>query len=402
MNENLDKVLAVDASLAGISGDMFISALLGLFENYNQELKLINDNLTKINPNLKLIMSLMDYKSFQGHQLKLIGNNEHLEMDQLKSKLNELIKIFNLSQILTEFSNGILDSLVDTETKIHQTNDLHLHELGTYDTLIDICVSAYLIQELKISKIQLSPVALGQGTFKSSHGILPVPGPAVQSLVEENNLITCEGPKDGEASTPTGIAILVNLQKYFGRSINTIWQKSSLGFGSKKWVDRGNYLRLRLGESTSETSYISILETNIDDLTGEKLGFASDKLLEAGALDVSYYPIFMKKNRPAYCLRVLCKTEETEHIAELIQLYTGTLGIREINVNRHLGNRQFDLNTVTINERKYEIRVKMGKYNYKIEFDDLVDISNKENIPINKLEKEIYAQLKQRLDEEKS
>ncbi len=384
-----NNVLAIDVSLSGISGDMFLAGLLELYSKDHNVDEIISYFLKEINSELlnpvEIKSNQISYHDFHGRLLSMKNNDKKIKIKEIRILMNKLFDNLNIRGVYRKIADNIFDIMVDAEKIVHNTDHVHLHELGTIDTVIDIAFSVFLLDKLQICSVVTSPVALGQGIVDTQHGKLPVPAPATLAIMQKYNIPSIPGPLGGEATTPTGMAIISSLNKNLEKSSTAVWKHNGLGFGQKKWQDRGNYLRLRLGEKTNTSSDISILETNIDDVDGELLGYAVDKLMSAGALDISYYPIFMKKNRPAYCMRVIVKRSDTDKISDMIQEHTGTLGVRVIDINRHIGARTITKENSMINDLKVEFSIKRGKYSYKIEFEDLKRISEQLDIPVIKL-----------------
>lgn len=395
------KILSLDVSLAGISGDMLLSALLELHSTiFSKEntLILINDFTNFIESELgietKILIENRYFGDFYGTGLILEKYNSKMEISDIKAIGKRICNEFLINNIYKKITESILEIMIEAEMEVHNKDHIHLHELGTLDTVLDIYLSVIILQKMEIQFFQHSPVALGQGIITTQHGKLHVPAPATLRILEKYNIPTVEGPTGGEATTPTGIAIIVAFSNNFQKSQSAIWKYSALGFGNKKWSDRGNFLRVRIGIPSLTRSKVSVLETNIDDMNGEILGYASQKLLDEGALDVSFYPIFMKKNRPAYCIRVIVKQEDEDRIGNLMQQETGSLGIRITEVNRHIGSRSILNKTAIIEGIELNFKVKSGIYYSKIEFEDLKRISEEFNIPIIKLKKILEQQLK--------
>ncbi|MCY3414781.1 MAG: nickel pincer cofactor biosynthesis protein LarC [Candidatus Heimdallarchaeota archaeon] len=381
------QTLAVDCALAGASGDMILAALIELYRAKYGHVEAVTAFIQELNSHLKTPISLdfeeIAYKDFKGTRLILQNTDISLDIDAIKNLLNTLMS--KSSKKIQALCSYIFDLLVDAEKEVHGHEHIHLHELGTVDTVIDICMTMRLIEELHIEQVLLSPIALGQGIVTTEHGLLPVPAPSSDIILQQTKLRTVPGPEGGEAATPTGIAIIAGLDAYFDSAINVVWKSSALGFGTKQWNDRGNYIRLRLGTLSHTASSISILETNVDDVTGEILGETMEVLLGEGALDVSFYPIFMKKNRPAYCLRVISTRQDEERIAELIQQHTGTLGVRVQHSNRHIGKREKIQKTIHFRGKEIQFSIKQGPFRSKIEFDDLRRLSRELGIPVLEL-----------------
>ncbi|MHA2169483.1 MAG: nickel pincer cofactor biosynthesis protein LarC, partial [Candidatus Kariarchaeaceae archaeon] len=335
-------VLAIDASVAGIAGDMLFSSLIGLQEKPSIVLENIEKIISNVS-NLDFHLSIVDkvYEGFTGKLLEITGGGQALTSNQLLDILGKCAQDLNLIEPYDKIARSTLDLIFEAERKVHSTTKIHLHELGTLDTIIDIIGCSFLLQQLQITGLLLSEVATGTGSSSSFHGILPVPAPATDYILQQGKIITCLGPQ-GEATTPTGAALLVAMTKHLPVVDSVAWERSSMGFGKREWKDRGNFVRTRLGLEAEESTKITIIETHIDDATGEILGNAMDELVNGGALDVSYYPIFMKKGRPAYCLRVLCNDDDTDTMAENIIQLTGSLGVRITKVRRHIGSRSIE------------------------------------------------------------
>jgi uncharacterized protein (TIGR00299 family) protein len=368
--------LAIDVDLAGCAGDMLISGIIGLFESQESILSDISDVYSGIlGSTVNLTIAEKKYNDMRGLHLT-IDKVVQLSYDQILELLPKFGSSLKMSLEFQSFCEETFKLILESERKVHGVEEVHLHELGTSDTIIDIVTTFYLIERLNISSILLSPVATGTGTIDTSHGILNVPTPVTQSIFETSNLVTCTGPLNGEATTPTGAAILSIIKNNFQIPRNVVWEQTSLGFGTRKWDDRGNFLRVRLGTKAKTYSKISVLETNLDDVTPEILGHAISQLMADGALDVSYYPITMKKNRPSYALKVICLLEDETRIADQVMRLTGTLGIRINTVDRHIGTRKIKTVKVKIKNQEFQLNIKIGKYRSKVEFDDIIRIAN--------------------------
>ena len=373
-------VLDINPSVAGIAGDMFFAGLLELVENAERALQKINNAIITIYPEVRIDSVPQTYQGFAGKRLDISHNDIRVSNEELENTLQILYGKLTISETYQEVGNKILSTLFEAEQSVHRSAEVHLHELGTVDTIIDIIGPIYLLAQLKIDAIMLQPIATGYGSVKTAHGMMPVPAPATQYILQKAQLATIKGP-NGEATTPTGIAIMASLSSLFDEAEQVIWDKTGLGFGTKSFHDRGNYLRLRVGHAAEEQSRIAILETNLDDISGEILGDALDRLIDGGALDVNYYPILMKKNRPAYTLRVLVKTPDIDAIAQQIMDLTGTLGVRVQAITRHIGSRAIEVKKIYIEEfnKEVEFRIKKG-IRTKIEFDDIIRIAEEVNL----------------------
>lgn len=390
------KILGIDVSTTGIAGDMFIAGLLNIVQNQNLILSDYLSHLNKVTHSSVMIdVQNTHYLGMEGYQLAITGNETRTSVEDLLANYDKLSESLQLEGVFKDFGKFVLDLLVQTEKRVHSQNDMKLHELGTLDTLIDASLAAFLLQELEIQYVQTSPVATGTGFVRTAHGSLPVPAPATQLIIEEFSIVTVNGSQ-GEMTTPTGMAIIAALTSMFLSPQTVIWEAHGLGFGTKTFTDRGNFLRVRLGKTTSQSSTISILETNLDDVSGELLGDAVEDLLSLGALDVNYYPIFMKKNRPGYCLRVLSPNDLEDKLVNAIMKYTGTLGVRIQHLHRHVGSREMSKSTWFVEEWDREVTVSVKKgIRQKIEFSDLKRLASEMDITPLQVEAVLYRYLRE-------
>ncbi len=377
------KVLALDVATAGISGDMFVSGLLNLYERMSggnlvkELLTSFSEKLNSLNQFNKISLELerKSYQGFTGYKIIIENEKQKISIQELKDYSNQLLKSFEIDPKYEKIGNEVIDILLDAEKHAHETDHIHLHELGMLDTVIDIALPMIIMSRLNIDTVQISPIALGNGTVDTAHGVLPVPPPAVAHISQKYSFRTIAEPDGGEATTPTGIAMIAAIQNNLKEAKEVIWEENGYGFGTRTWSDRGNFLRVRIGHPSTTASSVKVLETNIDDVSAEILGNVIDELMQKNALDVSYYPILMKKGRPAYCLRVISKDKDCESISEEIMRLTGTLGVRVFNIDRHIGERNIYSIKSTYDDTEIEFDVKYSKYNIKIEYEDLKRLS---------------------------
>lgn len=227
--------------------------------------------------------------------------------------------------------------VAEAESKAHglPIDQVHFHEVGAIDSIVDIISVAVCVDNLGVEEVIVSPLAEGHGHVRCQHGILPVPVPATANIAAAYGLQLRFTDNDGEMVTPTGAAIAAAL--HTGGRIPDSCRLLKIGMGAgNKEFKQANVLRAMLLEAgaTEDENRMWVMESNIDDCTGENLGFVMELLLEAGAADAWYTPVFMKKNRPAYQLSVLCKTEDARHLEEIILVHTTTIGVRRYPVER--------------------------------------------------------------------
>lgn len=280
--------------------------------------------------------------------------------------------------------------IAEAEATAHgvDIDKVHFHEVGAVDSIVDIVAASICIEDIGIDEIIFDKLSIGNGVIKCQHGIIPIPTPAVVNISSKYHIPLKTTNENGEMVTPTGIAILSALYKGNNTMDTFIINKVGIGVGNRDFI-RANILRGFLIEEKSNEEDIYLLETNIDDLTGEILGYTAEKLLKNNALDVWFSSIYMKKFRPAYKLSVICDEKNTQKIEKLIFKHTHTLGIRKTKINRLelkrnnskkiIYDREVNIKNFYIDNKKYE----------KIEYDDIKKIADDLNIAIKDIEKEL-------------
>ena len=232
--------------------------------------------------------------------------------------------------------------IAEAESHAHgmPVTDIHFHEVGTMDAIADITAVCFLMQKIAPDRVVVSPIHVGSGHVHCAHGILPVPAPATAFILR--GVPIYGGRIRGELCTPTGAALLRHFANEFGDM--PIMSVTSIGYGmGNKDFEEANCVRVMLGDAAGGTDEIIELNCNIDDMTGEELGYAFEKLLTVGARDVFATPITMKKNRPGILLSVLCDSSHKDSIVRAIFKYTTTIGIREKSLRRYVLDRSEDI-----------------------------------------------------------
>jgi len=383
------KILYYDC-FSGISGDMNLSAMvdLGVPEPF-----LINE-LKKLN--------ISNYELKIKNEIKrgISGKRIIIEIDQEKEKhhhrhlsdITSLIDQSDLNKNVKHRSIQMFNMLGEAEAKIHDKdiNEIHFHEVGAVDSIIDIVGAAICFDYLNPDKILCSAVELGSGFVKCAHGTFPVPAPATAEIL--TRIPVRSGGQPFEATTPTGAVILACYVDEFAKINDLIIQKTGYGIGHKD-SEKPNVLRLFWGElkefdTGTPTHYM--IECNIDDMNPELLEYFMDKLFETGADDVFITPVIMKKSRNASKLSVLCKQSVSNRISDILLRETSTFGIRQYSVEKTALERDF----IEIETAYGKVRIKRAFLNdemikQKPEYDDCVRISKKFNISINEVYKEI-------------
>lgn len=279
---------------------------------------------------------------------------------------------------------AVFAEIAEAESRVHgiPVDHIHFHEVGSMDAIVDIAAVCLLMQELKVDRVVASPVHVGSGSVRCAHGILPVPAPATAHILKEVPIYG--GSIPGELCTPTGAALLKHFVEEFGDMPTMRIHKIGYGMG-KKDFERANCVRVLLGEAEEKGDAIWELSCNIDDMTGEEIGFALEQLMAQGALDVFTTPIGMKKSRPGTMLTVLCREKEKEAFVEKLFRYTTTLGIRETLCQRHTLERK----VVTVETQYGSVRKKVssgyGIAREKWEYEDLARIAKEQNVSIQQI-----------------
>jgi uncharacterized protein (TIGR00299 family) protein len=283
--------------------------------------------------------------------------------------LEDIIEIINRSKINEKAKKtavAIFSRLAEVEAGIHgrKPNEVHFHEIGAVDSIVDIVSAAIGIEALGVEKVYCSALSVGGGSVKCAHGLLPVPAPATVELLK--GVPINGGPGQFELVTPTAAAVLTTIVDRFGPLPSMKIEKTGYGAGTLETKEFANVLRLFLGESVdadaADTDTVCLLETNIDDVSGEIVGYVMARLLEEGALDVFSTPICMKQNRPAVKLSVICETKDVTKLERLLFEEAVTFGIRRQILQRSKLVREF----VTVGTKFGEIRIKVGKLNGEV------------------------------------
>jgi uncharacterized protein (TIGR00299 family) protein len=395
----------LDPQNSGISGNMVLGALIDIGADKESAINIMEhyasyfgDIDIKIDKVKKSGISA-SYASLKSHDEGKITYKELME------KLTK-IKHEKVDNTILNFSKKVFKTLAEAEAKVHGTNldEVHFHEVGAADAVADIIGSAYCFYDLKfnIEKVYGMPVALGGGRIKSKHGNLSVPAPATLEILKDAPVFG--GPVDYELTTPTGAALYVNMVEEFCTFYPLISNKK-MGYGAGKLdLSIPNVLRIISGHLGSPTDNVSILETNLDNVTGEVIGHTFDKLLDAGALDVAVVPLLMKKNRPGHLLRVIARPGDCNDVSEAIIRETGTLGVRVLPyVHRNIVKRELIPIKIYINEIEREINIKIGKIgediiNYSPEYEDAKKIADETGVPLKDVMKRANETFKELLD----
>lgn len=373
------KVLYIDC-LNGISGDMFLSGLLDL--GLPEELLKGKLNTLKIS-DWALTITKVKKQGINCTGISVNSGETHPHRNL--SDINLIIDQSGLAGNEIDLAKRIFRRLAEAEAHVHGTSidQIHFHEVGAVDAIIDICSAAIGVCYFNPSKIVCSPIPVGSGYIKCAHGIIPIPAPATVELLK--GLPVYSNGMIGELVTPTGAAIASTISDEFGEMPPMNVERSGYGAGYKDF-DVPNVVRLLLGSSSNVGSEslkkekVTLIEFNVDDMNPEIISAVKDRLLSAGALDIWSQPAYMKKGRLGFIVSVLAECNSVEILSEVIFNETSTFGIRYIDYMRSILDRRW----ISVTTRYGIIKVKIGYRDGKIytvspEFEDCkraADISN--------------------------
>ena len=283
-----------------------------------------------------------DHEHHHHHDHVHDQNHHHHHEHRGLPEIRHIIAHTAISDHAKELANQIFDILAEAESKAHglPKDQVHFHEVGAVDSIVDIIAAAVCVDQLGIEEVILPELSEGKGFIRCQHGMIPVPVPATANIVAAHGLSLHPIGVEGEFVTPTGAAIAAALMT--SKTLPSGYSIEKIGIGAgKREYERPSLLRAMLiEESKKDSDLIYKLESNIDDCSGEVLGYTMDRLMEAGAKDVHYTPVFMKKNRPAYQLNVICSEDKISALEEIIFSETTTIGIRRVRMERTVLSRE--------------------------------------------------------------
>ncbi len=383
----------------GAAGDMLTAALSELVSDHEN----VVDKLNSLNiPNVEY---KKDYKISAGirgaHMHVYVKGVEEASVDVAGddnksseyshtsiSDIEEIVAGLNASERVKNDILGIYRIIAEAESYVHgkEVSEIHFHEVGNMDAIADVAAVCLLMEMLNVDKVISSPIHVGSGNVRCAHGILPVPAPATAHILQ--GIPMYGGRIQGELCTPTGAAILKYFANDFGEMPLMTTAKIGIGVGNKEF-EAANIIRAFLGESQEEKSTIVELNCNVDDATGEEIGFATKLLMEEGALDVFTVPIQMKKSRPGHMIVVMAKEEDSDRITKILLKHTSTIGVRKKVCERTVMNREVK----NVSTKYGDIRVKTAWLEdiqkSKIEYEDIARIAKETGKSFYEISKEL-------------
>jgi uncharacterized protein (TIGR00299 family) protein len=370
------KTLYLDCQ-AGISGDMTVAALLDL----GVPLEHLQAELAKAGlPEGSYSLAIQQTERHHLAALKFDVAVHDRQPHRRYGDIDAMIAASRLADGVKETARRIFRRLAEAEAKVHGVPlaEVHFHEVGAVDSIVDIVGTAVCLDYLGIERITVSALPLGSGFIETAHGLLPVPAPATAELLTGLAVHGDCGP--GERVTPTGAAIVATLATGSGIPRELRIEGSGCGAGGKDFPDLPNILRAFIGSlpDAPENEQAVVMEANIDDSTGEMLGYAMERLLAAGALDVWFTPIQMKKNRPAVLVSLLCAPQETARLARVLLEETSAIGVRHYPVSRTTLRRRIEERQTSLGM----VRFKVSETGEKPEFDDCRRLATAHGMPL--------------------
>jgi uncharacterized protein (TIGR00299 family) protein len=423
------KTLYLDI-FSGISGDMFIGALIDLgvdarqLERELKKLKLGGYHLhvarkqTSGIAGVKFDVHLTGaHEHHHGHHPDHSHDHHHghdrhhHDENRTFAEIKKLVAKSKLSAWVKKKSVAVFQRIAEAEGKIHglPPEKVHFHEVGAVDSIVDIAGACIALEMLGKPRVLAAPVIEGTGWVDCAHGRFPVPAPATLAILSARGIGVTQCDEPHELVTPTGAAVLAEFVENFGLMQNLVAEKIGFGLGTRDNQTRPNVLRVTLGESRVEgrgsrakseerdweTDRVAVLETNLDDVSGEILGHFVETALTAGALDVFHTPIQMKKNRPGVLLTILCAETDADKFSEMILRETSAFGVRRTMAERRKLRREF----TKIKTPYGDVTVKIGRLDGKMvqaapEFESCKKLAVRAKIPLKRIYEAVFKAIK--------
>ena len=403
-------VLFIDCQVAGISGDMILSSLVDLGANKSKIIDGIKESANLLQGStikkLDFIKVKKNGKDATHLELEIDENVHERKGTEIKNCIMSASEKLGLSKSAKEFAENSINTLINAESSVHGEPDssVHFHEASSIDTVVDILGTAIALDDLNLfdEEISCSHVAIGGGTVSFSHGTTSNPAYAITEIFKNSEIIVMGGPVNEELTTPTGASILVNLASscnefFVDMTIDSV----GYGAGTKQFDNFANVVKIVRGKSneTLEKDSVKILETNLDDVSGEVIANTIEKLMENGAKDVTVSQAITKKGRPTQLVSVICDSKNVNSLLNILIVETRTLGVRVRTSERFVVPRKILESDVTLENQNFKVHYKISDSDhFKLEFEDVKSISNVLNISFNKTEELLKEQIKKKND----
>lgn len=357
-------------TFAGAAGDMIVAALLDAGAS--------EVRLRAVIASLGLSGYAIEIEKTRAHGFAC--TRFHVKLDAATAQphrhLKHILKILEeaaLTPSVRERAAAVFRRLAEAEARVHgcAVEAVHFHEVGAVDAIIDVVAAAAALEELGVRRVECSPIPTGRGTVVCAHGVMPVPAPATAEMLVGVPLAACD--EVGEMTTPTGAALLTTMAAAFGPLPSLRVERIGYGAGTRTWAGRPNLLRVFIGraDTAGETETVTVLETQLDDTTGQAVAFCCERLLDAGVLDVWSTPIYMKKGRPGVMLTALCEPGLAARVEDIIFAETPTLGVRRATVQRRRLDRRHETVSTPFGLIRVKVAVRPGQRGTECSADEL-------------------------------
>jgi len=405
-------VFVIDPQVAGVSGDMLLCGLVNIGANRSRIIDGIRsaESLCKDVKVKKLDFVEVKKNSLRATELllEIDGDAQERKGTEIKEIIEKSVEKLQISEKAKTFAVNTIETLIRAESKIHSEPEesVHFHEAAGFDTVVDILGTAIALDDLGCfdDDIVVTPVAIGGGTVTFSHGTSSNPAYAILEIFRESGIITVGGNVKDELTTPTGASILVNLAKECSEFYPPMKiQSIGYGAGQKDFEGFSNVLKVVRGIASTKLQLdtVKILETNVDDVSGEVLGNMIEKIMAHGAKDVTISSAITKKGRPTNLVSVICDSDTMNSIMELLVTETGTLGVRVRTSERYIVPRSVKTISVDIKGQSFDVRYKTRDLNngshFKIESDDIKEISGALNISFKETEELLNQEVRRKI-----
>ncbi len=362
----------------GAAGDMILASLLALGADKEEVCRAVSVvSSPDIEETLRCGISALSLKTNTGKSCRTL------------EEIRDIIDAADAPAEAKSLAKRVFDRIQKAEETVHQSHHVHFHEVGADDAIADVLGSCTALLSLRPEAVRVLPLCVGYGTLTCSHGVMPVPAPATAEILKDSGLSVLHGGFAGELCTPTGAALLSEFAASFPEPSGAgVLCALGRGAGSRNPDDHPNILTVYLMETGDDEGTVDVLETNVDDISGELLAETLSRLMEAGARDVSLIPLIMKKGRAGHLIRVVCMPEDSLRLAKLLARETGSLGVRcQPMTRRFVADRQSETVTAVINGRVYAASVKSALldgevYSRKAEFEDCRRIAGEAGVSV--------------------
>lgn len=383
----------IDPLQSGVGGNMLLGALIDAGGNEKKFLQIVK----RIEKEADCKIAVKKEKRKKKGLSALFVD---IETERRYEDLERILKKVLKNKKEKEFALKVAKTILDAERAVHGTKNVHLHELGSVDTVVDIAGVSVLLGSLGLLGVRgySSAILVGKGKVKTEHGELSIPPPVTAEILRKFKIPFYFSEDEFELATPTGVALLANMVKF---EVPGNFEAGTVGTGAGGFdLENPNVLRLMIGKLRPQEESVSMLETNVDDVSGEVLGYTLERLYEEGALDVQIKPTTTKKSRPGHIISVMCKKVDADKLSKILTDETGTLGIRTgIAQKRHTLKREIKEVDVDIPGYRGKVRVKMARdnegniVNVKPEYEDMKKIAKKTKMPLRKVYSKIESSL---------